>query len=159
LEDSIKAPKYFTSTLPPPTYDTEKIYVHRFITDLKPKDCVGVVEVEVELLTGRTHQIRGQLSLMGFPLCGDAMYGGSIPKSTVASLASYNAFGKDVGYLNSELLALQCCELSFPDPDYVVSGKKGKITGIQSDRFNRFRLERAWWTPYLETYLNEKLSS
>ncbi|WP_413291051.1 RluA family pseudouridine synthase [Bdellovibrio sp. HCB337] len=32
-------------------------------------------EVRVELLTGRTHQIRAQLSTMGAPICGDIMYG------------------------------------------------------------------------------------
>lgn len=31
---------------------------------------------EVELLTGRTHQIRGQLSCLGAPLLGDNLYGG-----------------------------------------------------------------------------------
>lgn len=32
-------------------------------------------EVRVELLTGRTHQIRAQLSALGAPICGDVMYG------------------------------------------------------------------------------------
>lgn len=32
-------------------------------------------EVRVELLTGRTHQIRAQLSALGSPICGDVMYG------------------------------------------------------------------------------------
>ena len=44
-----------------------------------PKQCIGIVEIEVELLTGRTHQIRGQLSAEGFPLVGDGFYGGAIP--------------------------------------------------------------------------------
>jgi len=34
--------------------------------------------VRVELLTGRTHQIRAQMSLMGFPLVGDPRYGGRV---------------------------------------------------------------------------------
>lgn len=32
-------------------------------------------ETRVELLTGRTHQIRAQLSALGAPICGDVMYG------------------------------------------------------------------------------------
>ncbi|MCB0371099.1 MAG: RNA pseudouridine synthase [Bdellovibrionales bacterium] len=33
-------------------------------------------QIEIELLTGRTHQIRAQLSHMGFPILGDTLYGG-----------------------------------------------------------------------------------
>ena len=35
--------------------------------------------MEVQLLTGRTHQIRAQLSGRGHPVCGDAKYGGGRP--------------------------------------------------------------------------------
>ena len=38
----------------------------------KPNECIGVAELEVELLTGRTHQIRGQFAALGCPLVGDA---------------------------------------------------------------------------------------
>ncbi len=35
--------------------------------------------LELELITGRTHQLRAQLSAMGHPLLGDAKYGGAAP--------------------------------------------------------------------------------
>ena len=59
---------------------------------LKEKD--GLVLVDVELETGRFHQIRAQFSAHGFPLFGDGKYG-SRQKGNVA---------------------LHCYTLSFPDP-------------------------------------------
>jgi 23S rRNA-/tRNA-specific pseudouridylate synthase len=102
-----------------------------------PTGCQAVVEVEIELLTGRTHQIRGQLSAMGFSLVGDARYGGALP-------ANYTSAG-------SEKVALQCCELEFLDPDIIVK-QDGILFMKASERWNRFRLERAWWTPLLQHY-------
>ena len=36
----------------------------------------GRTLLEIRLLTGRTHQIRVHFSYIGFPLCGDTLYGG-----------------------------------------------------------------------------------
>lgn len=49
---------------------------------------------EIQLFTGRTHQIRAQLSALGFPLLGDPTYGGSERVSA---------------------LGLQCFRLEFPE--------------------------------------------
>ena len=35
------------------------------------------VAFTIELITGRTHQIRAQLSALGFPILGDLNYGGA----------------------------------------------------------------------------------
>jgi 23S rRNA-/tRNA-specific pseudouridylate synthase len=79
--------------------------------DQMPPQCTGVVEVEVELMTGRSHQIRGQLSALGFPLCGDAMYGGLTSlNDTVRDQPQDLREGHKDGYMNSEQLALQCCK-------------------------------------------------
>ena len=45
-----------------------------------------LVEFEIELVTGRTHQIRCQLSAMGLPLIGDDMYGPLADRSLRARL-------------------------------------------------------------------------
>ncbi|HND85383.1 MAG TPA: RNA pseudouridine synthase, partial [Pseudobdellovibrionaceae bacterium] len=37
----------------------------------------GLYEIQIRLITGRTHQIRAQLSALGFSILGDQMYGGS----------------------------------------------------------------------------------
>ena len=39
----------------------------------------GYTLVQAELVTGKTHQIRAMLSHLGFPVAGDAKYGGSVP--------------------------------------------------------------------------------
>lgn len=116
-----------------------------------PTACAAVVELEMELLTGRTHQIRGQMAAMGFPLVGDVQYGGALP-------LPYH-----------QPLALQCSQLEFLDPDVVVKApepppnpgyhkpKKPPPEAVvlyepSTTRWNRFQLDRAWWTPYLEQY-------
>lgn len=55
-----------------------------------------VSEVRIELETGRTHQIRAQLSAIGSPLIGDKMYGSSF-----------------LSRQNRQEIALQSCHLEF----------------------------------------------
>ncbi|MBR5390114.1 MAG: RluA family pseudouridine synthase [Clostridia bacterium] len=48
----------------------------------------GRALLELRLETGRTHQIRCHMSHLGFPLCGDFMYGREIPGMTGFALHS-----------------------------------------------------------------------
>mmetsp|Transcript_5137 Transcript_5137/g.5920 ORF Transcript_5137/g.5920 Transcript_5137/m.5920 type:complete len:94 (+) Transcript_5137:664-945(+) len=85
------------------------------------------------------------MSTLGFPLCGDKMYGGALSsENNKDSLSTRDGYSD--GYLNSHKLALQCCELSFFDPDEKESGKNGKVKYVSSNRLNSFRLDEAWWT-------------
>lgn len=67
--------------------------------------------LEIELLTGRTHQIRAQLASIGHPLSGDVKYGGSHNKSgyNLCSCRLEFDFKKDSGildYLNYKTVEL-----------------------------------------------------
>ena len=115
----------------------------------KPRECVAVVEVEIELLTGRTHQIRGQMSAEGFPLVGDIGYGGALPTPPIP-VGSSGGVTKSIKV--PEKLALQCCQLEFIEPKYHLKKKKDEMVGVPSDKWRSFRLDRAFWTPMLEDY-------
>ena len=167
LEPSIRAPKHFARTPlneswaesllrvthvgePFPLIGSDAAQQLRsslWDSDLAlPTNCVGVVEVHVELLTGRTHQIRGQFCAEGYPLVGDAQYGGAIPMDRGDVVDQY--------YTHSERLALRCSYLKFLDPD-IITGWDGKEDLQPSNRWNEYRLDESWWTPLLDTYKQE----
>ena len=68
----------------------------------------GLALVEVELHTGRTHQIRAQMAALGCPLLGDGKYGtnalnkqyGGYKKQCLYSYRTTFAFPTDAGLLN-----------------------------------------------------------
>eukprot|EP00984_Skeletonema_dohrnii_P008104 scaffold2969_cov129-Skeletonema_dohrnii-CCMP3373.AAC.4 len=177
LEPSIRAPKRFVERVPEDTDNPEswaecllKITnitnictvvgndpSDALATDLwgdfgRPNDCVGILELEIELLTGRTHQIRGQMAALGFPLVGDVQYGGAVPNTSSEYMK--NCKGRAEGFLDSETLALQCSTLEFLDPDATDDVDKAQ----RSDRWLSFHLDGAFWTPFVKQYHAESES-
>ena len=103
--------------------------------------CVAVTQVEVELLTGRTHQIRGQLAALGFPLVGDSLYGGGF----LAGDGKENTCRR---------MGLHCSQLSFPNAetcnDEENTKRKDRQRLIPSSKINTFRWDDAWWNEYVK---------
>lgn len=59
-----------------------------------PKKTNNCSLLEINLITGRSHQIRAQLSAIGYPIIGDKKYGSNIitPKSNLALIAYQISF-------------------------------------------------------------------
>ncbi|MCH5211769.1 MAG: RluA family pseudouridine synthase [Oscillospiraceae bacterium] len=72
----------------------------------------GYSLVEIELHTGRTHQIRSQFSAAGYPLAGDTKYGGhgSMFRQSLWSIRIQFAFRDTdcgIGYLNGKVIEVE----------------------------------------------------
>ena len=61
-------------------------------------------EIEIELLTGRTHQIRLQFASRGHPILGDSLYGSTVP------------FGEQTVDLRQRQIALHAWRIEFDHP-------------------------------------------
>lgn len=81
MEKSKRAPKHITDTEQPGAALVELKILDRSDFQGDESSCL-----DIELLTGKTHQIRSQLSHLGFPLLGDSVYGGGpFPKGLLYS--------------------------------------------------------------------------
>ncbi len=73
----------------------------------------GLSLLEIELITGRTHQIRAHMAFIGHPLLGDTKYGGSARKGKGQALCAYKLvfhFQEDAGplqYLNGQTFTVK----------------------------------------------------
>lgn len=78
--------------------------------------------LEVELFTGRTHQIRAVMSYIGCPIMGDTKYGAKRIKNQYQALCSYSLhfhFGEEnsLSYLNGKTFTVE----KHPFPNFIVS--------------------------------------
>ncbi|MCI7145586.1 MAG: RluA family pseudouridine synthase [Clostridiales bacterium] len=93
----------------------------RSVTIVRPLYSNGKFSlVEVELLTGRTHQIRAQLSAAGYPLAGDAKYGDEKVNRRMKKLGLTNqllhAYRLTFENMPEELSQMEGVELKAPLP-------------------------------------------
>jgi len=108
-----------------------------------------LVQVRVTLLTGRTHQIRGQFAAMSMPLVGDPLYGRQSCKCNREWDAKRSRGDALLG--ETGRLGLQCCISSFLKPKWEFHAKKNRNILVQdeSGEYCRYRLEEGWWSERL----------
>jgi len=103
------------------------------------------MELEIELHTGRTHQIRGQLAELGFPIVGDPLYGHDTNQSKDDYTSPSFSFSRS-NFRTKSQMALQCYSLSFLKPEWTKIKKKGRHKFLPSKEVCDFALEKAWWS-------------
>lgn len=94
-----------------------------------------VMQIDVQLLTAKPHQIRGQLAAMGCPIVGDHNYGGGSCEMRIH-------------HHMWQRMAVQLCHLEFAMPEWNAE----KTALIPSDKKCTFHLNTAWWTEYINDY-------
>ncbi len=86
----------------------------------EPEISCPLALVEIELLTGRHHQIRVQFAGHGLPLYGDRRYNPAFSENSArysgSRGAGLSAAERGVGYASSPTLALCACGLAFDHP-------------------------------------------
>lgn len=137
IRDEIKAEGYLTKD-----EESNKVKIYsrdldgskKITTVIKPlKQRSGYTLLQIELITGRTHQIRAHLSSLGYPVIGDRKYGNK---------KSNNVFNKDYSLDNQWLHGYKIEfngleeELEYLNGKSFISEVKGKMAEIEKDLFS-----------------------
>lgn len=96
--------------------------------------------LEVELITGKTHQIRAHMASAGHPLLGDYKYGNR----------SFNDKYKEKYGISSQLL--HACRLEFPEDELLFGGKSYIFTSEEPAVFREILKdkEKQLWQPGIQ---------
>jgi 23S rRNA-/tRNA-specific pseudouridylate synthase len=86
MEPAKRSPKTVSSSPRPDWLQCILRVVDVRAAELQP----GAVEVEIDLETGRTHQIRAQLAAMGSPIIGDRLYGSQVRRADLPGIALFS---------------------------------------------------------------------
>lgn len=99
------------------------------------KSCGLYSFVELELITGRSHQLRAHLAHLGNPIIGDAKYGNVKTNSFF-----YNKYGLDYQYLYAYKLNFKNCneELSYMENKTITASLPPIFKKIRTDIFEKF---------------------
>lgn len=102
-----------------------------------------VMQIDVQLLTKCPHQVRGQLAALGFPIVGDAPYGGG-----TCEMRIHRHMWRR--------MAIQICHLEFSLPKWDEAsescGEKKRVLVKADEKKCVFHLNTAWWSEYLLDY-------
>ncbi len=142
MDANSSAPRTFSTQT---TSDSKWLECKMRLIDIQKMDSITnefngdtYLQVEIELLTGRTHQIRGQMAALGHPLLGDPLYG----KDHCESIHRKRK--------NGDLMALQCSEILFPTPEWKLNEKKRVIQLHPTQHHSLFRINISWWDTYFK---------
>ncbi|MBC2580108.1 RluA family pseudouridine synthase [Clostridium sp. DJ247] len=117
-------------------YNEPKKGTKKIATEVKTIQSCGTYSLlELELITGRSHQLRSHLSHLGNPILGDSKYG-----TTKVNSYFFNKYGLDYQFLYAYKLIFKDCpdKLSYIENKTIAEGLPPIFKKIKKDMFDKF---------------------
>lgn len=114
-------------------YDNERPNTRRIAMKVKTIQSCGIYSfIEIELITGRSHQLRAHLSHLGNPIVGDGKYGDKKINSFF-----YNKYGLEYQFLYAYKIVFRDCpeKLSYMKNKTIAEGLPPIFKKIKNDVF------------------------